>query len=120
MEERKLSEPSLLEVPETFALILFRHGRIAYQEGSTFESKESDKALHVANSFLNNLCKVHGLTDSIVSNFTLKFWNIFMDLCGVKLKMSSSRHSQTDGASEIMNIMVQNYPRCYCSYNQNG
>ena len=34
--------------------------------------------------------------------------------------MSSSRHPQTDGASEIMNRMIENYLRCYCSYHQNN
>lgn len=42
-----------------------------------------------------------------------------MKLCGVQLKMTSSRHPQTDGASEIMNRMIENYLRCYCSYHQN-
>lgn len=41
-----------------------------------------------------------------------------MKLCGAQLKMSSSRHPQTDGASEVMNRMVENYIRCYCSYHQ--
>ena len=63
------------------------------------------------------------MPDSIVSDrdpkFTSKFWKRLMELCGVKLKMSTSRHPQTDGASEIMNRMVENYIRCYCSYHQN-
>ncbi len=41
-----------------------------------------------------------------------------MGLCGVKLKKSSSRHLQTNGASEILNRMVENYLRCYCNYHQ--
>ncbi len=86
-------------------------------------SKESDTAVYVANSFFSNLFKHHGLPDSIVSdrdpNFTSKFWNRLMDLCGEKLKMSSSRHPQSDGASEVMNRMVENYLRCYSSYHQN-
>lgn len=43
-----------------------------------------------------------------------------MKLCGVKLKMSSSRHPQTDGSSEIMNRMIENYLRCYCNFHQNN
>ena len=43
-----------------------------------------------------------------------------MELCGYKLKMSSSRHPQTDGSSEIMNRLVENYLRCYCNYHQDN
>jgi hypothetical protein len=66
--------------------------------------------------------KLHGLPDEIVSDrdpkFTSKFWQTLMDLYGIKLKMSTSRHPQTDGSSEIMNRMLENYLRCYCSYRQ--
>jgi hypothetical protein len=41
-----------------------------------------------------------------------------VDLCGIKLKMSTSRHHQTDGSSEIMNRMIENYLKCYCCYRQ--
>lgn len=41
-----------------------------------------------------------------------------MKLCGVRLKMSTSRHPQTDGSSEIMNRMLENYLRCYCNVYQ--
>ncbi len=86
-------------------------------------SKDSDTAVDVANAFFSHLFKHHGMPDSIVSDrdpkFTSKFWKRLMELCGVKLKMSSSRHPQTDGSSEIMNRMVENYLRCYCNYHQN-
>ena len=86
------------------------------------KSKTTDTAVDVADSFFTNIFKHHGLPDSIVSDrnskFTSEFWKRLMDLCGIKLKMSTSRHPQTDGASEIMNRMVENYLRCYCSYNQ--
>lgn len=41
-----------------------------------------------------------------------------MKYCDIKLKMSTSRHPQTDGATEIMNHMIGNYLRCYCGFNQ--
>ena len=87
------------------------------------KSKSTDTAVDTAQSFFSNIFKLHGLPDNIVSDrdpkFTSEFWKHLMKLCGVQLKMSSSRHPQTDGASEIMNRMVENYLRCYCSYHQN-
>jgi hypothetical protein len=85
-------------------------------------SKSSDTAVDAAKSFYGNIFKFHGLPDEIVSDrdpkFTSKFWRALMDLCGVKLKMSTSRHPQTDGSSEIMNRMLELYLQFYCSYRQ--
>lgn len=41
-----------------------------------------------------------------------------MKLCNVQLKLSTTRHPQTDGSSEVMNRLVENYLRSYCSYPQ--
>lgn len=85
-------------------------------------SKDTVTAVDVANTFFCHLFKYHGLPDNIVSDrdpkFTSKIWKRLMEFCEVKLKMSSSRNPQTDGYSEIMNRMVQNYQRCYCDYHQ--
>lgn len=40
-----------------------------------------------------------------------------MRLRGTSLILSSVKHPQTDGSSEVMNRMLQNYIRCYCSNN---
>ncbi len=73
--------------------------------------------------FFNNVSKLHEMPDSIVSDrdpkIDSKFWNTLMDICGMKLKMSPSRHPQTDGSSEIMNRMISNYLRCFCDFRQN-
>lgn len=75
----------------------------------------SHTAVDAAGSFYTHVFKNHEMPDNIVSDrdprFTSKFWDCLMDLFGVKLKMSSSRHPQTDGASEVMNRMVENYLR---------
>lgn len=85
-------------------------------------SKGTDSATDVAECFFQHIFRLHGLPDSIVSDrdpkFTSKFWSHLMDCCGIKLKMSTSRHPQTDGATEIMNRMIGNYLRCYCAFNQ--
>lgn len=41
-----------------------------------------------------------------------------MSRCGIQLKMSTSKHQQTDGSTEIMNRILGNYLRCYCSFQQ--
>eukprot|EP00171_Calliarthron_tuberculosum_P001356 IDg1356t1 len=41
-----------------------------------------------------------------------------MNLCGVTLALSTGAHPQTDGMSEIMNRVVENYLRCYCNLQQ--
>lgn len=61
--------------------------------------------------------------DNIVSdsdpNISSKFWDRLMDLCGVKLNFSSSRHPQTSEALKVFNRMVDNFQHFYCSYHQN-
>lgn len=85
-------------------------------------SRTTDTAEDTAIAFFENVFKVHGLPDSIVSDrdpkFTSRFWSQLMKLCGIKLRMASSRHPQTDGSTEIMNRMAANYLRCYCNYHQ--
>ena len=65
-------------------------------------SRPFDNAVDAAKSFHGNVFKSNGLPDEIVSDrdlkFTSKFWRALMDLCGIKLKMSTSRHPQTDGS----------------------
>lgn len=46
-------------------------------------------------------------------------WTELMEIGGVQLNMSSSRHPQTDGSSEISNRMVESNLCCYCAYRQN-
>ena len=140
--EKKLGDPTSLEVPNrrwgsvaTDFIVSLPKTRSGYNCITTWvdrlsrrvhfiPSNEGDTAVDSANAFFSNIFKLHGLPDSIVSDrdpkFTSKFWKRLMELCGVKLKMSTSRHPQTDGASEIMNRMVENYIRCYCNYHQNN
>ena len=137
---KKLTDPTSLEVSErrwgslaTDFIVKLPKTKNGFDSITTYvdrlsrrvhfiPSKDSDTAVDVANTFFSHLFKHHGLPDSIVSDrdpkFTSRFWKRLMELCGVKLKMSSSRHPQTDGSSEIMNRMVENYLRCYCNYHQ--
>lgn len=58
-------------------------------------------AMHVAQSFMQNVYKLHGLPESIISDrdkiFTSAFWRDLFKLTDTQLLMSSSYHPQTDG-----------------------
>ena len=60
----------------------------------------------VAEAFIANVVKLHGIPKSIVSGrdkiFLSSFWQQLFKLQGTTLKMSSSYHRQTDGQSEVV------------------
>lgn len=82
-------------------------------------SRHTDTGLETTNCFFREVFRVHGLPQSIVSDrdpkFTSAFWTHLMNLCDVTLRMFISHHPQIDGDSEIMNYIIENYLRCYCS-----
>jgi hypothetical protein len=57
----------------------------------------------MAKAFFDSIVRLHGLSESIVSNqdpvFTSKFWSELFTLPSVKLQMSSAFHPQSDGQS---------------------
>lgn len=61
----------------------------------------------MARTFFDNIYKLHGLPDSIVSNpdkiFTSNFWQELFKLVNVSLNMSASYHPQIDGQTERVN-----------------
>ena len=58
-------------------------------------------ALQVAQAYMANIYKLHGLPESIISDrdrvFTSKVWQELFRLTNTQLLMSSSYHPQTDG-----------------------
>lgn len=61
-------------------------------------------AISVAKIFLDNIYKLHGLPESIVSDrdrvFTSVFWQQLFQLLGVTLNLSTAYHPQSDGQTE--------------------
>ncbi|KAL9451693.1 hypothetical protein AB3S75_013295 [Citrus x aurantiifolia] len=70
----------------------------------------------VAQVFLDNIYKLHGLPKTIISDrdriFASQFWRHLFTLQGTQLLMSTSYHPQTDGQIEIANKCLEQYLRC--------
>lgn len=73
-------------------------------------------ALQVAQAFMYNVYKLHGLSESIISDrdkiFTSAFWRDLFKLTDTQLLMSSSYHPQTDGQTERLNQCLKAFLRC--------
>ena len=78
----------------------------------------------LAGIFFDNWYCENGLPDEIVCDrdklFVSKFWRALTSLVGIKLKMSSSFHPETDGASEKTNKTVNQALRFHVRRNQTG
>ncbi|XP_026396413.1 uncharacterized protein LOC113291049 [Papaver somniferum] len=77
-------------------------------------------AASMAQEFLTNVFKLHGLPSSIVSDrdkmFTINFWQDLFKSLGTELNLSTSYYPQTDGQTERVNACLENYLRCICGH----
>jgi hypothetical protein len=76
----------------------------------------------VAQIFMDNIFKLHGMPHSIVSDhdptFTNNFWQELFKLQGTQLHLSMTYHPQTDGQTEVVNKCLETYLWCFASDRQ--
>jgi transposase InsO family protein len=79
-------------------------------------------ATALARLYIAQIIRLHGTPESIISDrgpvFISSFWQSLQHLLGTKLKFSTAYHPQSDGQTERINAILENYLRHYCSYQQ--
>ena len=84
--------------------------------------KEGKTAADLAVIFAREVWKNHGLLTDIVSDrdsrFTSETWKEFLRLLGIRPRMSTAFHPQTDGQMERLNQTIEAYLRAFVSREQ--
>lgn len=74
-------------------------------------------AFDVALAYLNNIYKLHGLPQHLISDrdhiFTSALWKELFLLADTQLQMSSTYHPQMDGQTERVNQCLETFLRCF-------
>ena len=77
----------------------------------------------LAEVIIDVVVRHHGLPDLIVTNrgslFTLKFWSSLCYFLGIKRRLSTAFHPQTDGQTERQNSTIEAYLRAFVNFEQN-
>lgn len=85
--------------------------------------KQQYSAALVARLYLDNVYKLHGISQAIVCDCVPIFLSTFGKICssckGVELHLSSAYHPQYDGQIEVVNRCLECYLRCMCSQRPN-
>lgn len=83
---------------------------------------KTDDAAEAARLFRDNVFAVHGMPDELYSDrdtrFTSKFWQELLKGLHVKQKLSSAFHPETDGQTERVNRVLEEYLRHYVNPHQ--
>jgi hypothetical protein len=77
----------------------------------------------VAQLFMDQVFKLHGMPHSFVSDcnptFTSKFWQELFKLQGTQFHLSTTYHPKIDGQTEFVNKCLETYLRCFASERKN-
>ena len=80
-------------------------------------TQKACKTETIAELFLKHVVKYFGLPEDIVSDrdmrFTSRFWTSLFNIMGFELKFSTTNHPQTDGQTERVNALLEEYLRHY-------
>ena len=87
-------------------------------------TSDTATAKEVANIYLKHLFSRFGLSDVFISDrgpqFDSQFWKKVCDSLGIDRRLSTARHPQTDGQTERVNQILEQYLRVSLSYAQDN
>ncbi|CAD0055203.1 unnamed protein product [Aureobasidium pullulans] len=85
---------------------------------------KSITAEELAHLVLDRLIRYHGIPKSFITDrdklFTSNYWKTLVSVMGIKHKLSTAYHPQTDGQTERANQTLEAYLRHYVSYAQDN
>jgi len=86
------------------------------------KTKEETSAEGLAKLFRDNVWKLHGLPESVISNrrlqFAVELTRKLNKMLGIEMKLSTAFHPQMDGQTEQMNQELKQYLRLFMEYRQ--
>ena len=72
--------------------------------------------------FIKKVFRLHGLPQTVTSNtkpqFVAAFWKCLCKKLDIQPRLSSPYHPQTDGQTECLNAVMEQYLQCYVNYLQ--
>ena len=85
---------------------------------------KSTQTSELVKAFIQYIWKYHGLPVNIVSDrdptFTSRFWMALMRALEVDLSLSTAYHLRSDGQTERLNQILEQYLRCFSNYLQDN
>ena len=77
----------------------------------------------LAEVIIDIVVRYHGVPDSIITDrgslFTSKFWSSLCYFLGIKRRLSTAFHPQTNGQTERQNTTMEAYLRAFLNWEQN-
>lgn len=118
-----ISADFIVKLPETqgydsILVVVDRFSKMAH----FIPTNESTTAKGLAKIFRDNVWKIHGLPESIISDrgaqFAAEFMKELNGILGIMTKLSTAYHPQTDGQTERVNQDLEQYLRLFIDHRQ--
>ena len=82
--------------------------------------RDTCTAEQLADLYARNIFRLHRLPKTVVSDrgtqFIAKFWKDLCNILKIEALLSTPYHPETDGQTERMNAILQQYLRAYIHY----